>query len=137
MASKYPNSRAVIFNAGAAASNPVWAGPGPRRCIHYHIVGDIISTHMSEKAARVVRIKTNVAFGSADAHSSMMITNKAGAWSYSTPTEEDMLYLAWARKTKSILMVVGLLTNTKGFINLMKDAIKESPIPDSERALLK
>ena len=92
---------------------------------------------MSEKAARVVRIKTNVAFGSADAHSSMLITNKAGAWSYSSATEEDGLYLAWARKTKGILAVVGLLTNTKGFTNLMKDAIKESPIPDSDRSLAK
>lgn len=92
---------------------------------------------MSEKAARIVRIKTNVAFGSAEAHSSMLITNKAGAWTFSTATEEDGLYLAWARKTRGILMVVGLFTNTTGFTNLMKNAIKESPIPDSLRALAK
>lgn len=64
----FPNSRCVVFNPGAAPTNPVYSGPGPERATVYHVVGDIISSHMSEKAASVYRVKLNVPFGSVTAH---------------------------------------------------------------------
>ena len=57
---KYPNSVGVSFNGGAAPTNPILDGPGPERFTHYHIVGDLISSHMSEKAARVRSVATNL-----------------------------------------------------------------------------
>lgn len=129
---KYNNSRAVIFNAGAAASNPVWSGPGPGRCTHYHIVGDLISTHMSEKAAKVIRIKTNVSFGTLECHNSLLITRKAGFWRYSDATEEDELYVKWSKSF--VGAVVSLVSSVSKFFGLMKKSILSSPIPDSARA---
>jgi len=68
---KYPNSLGVSFNGGAAPTNPILEGPGPQRFTHYHIVGDLISSHMGENAARVVRIKIpGKDFGSQEPHSS-------------------------------------------------------------------
>lgn len=53
----------MIKKTGAAPTNPVTIGPGKERATVYHIVGDIISSHMSDKAAVVYRIKLNVPFG--------------------------------------------------------------------------
>jgi pimeloyl-ACP methyl ester carboxylesterase len=131
LAMKYPNSRAVLFNAGAAASNPVLSGPGPHKCTHYHIVGDLISTHMSEKAAKIIRIKyKNIAFGSMEAHSYLLITRLAGEWRYSTATEEDELYLNWSFGWFPSWSQFGF----GKFFSLMKFIIGKSPIPDSSRS---
>jgi pimeloyl-ACP methyl ester carboxylesterase len=133
LAMKYPNSRAAIFNAGAAASNPVWSGPGPQRCTHYHIVGDLISTHMSEKAAKIIRIKTNTSFGSLECHNSLLITRIAGQWRYSDATEEDVLYVKWSKSF--VGAVVSTVSSVSKFFGLMKKSILTSPIPDSARAM--
>lgn len=57
LAEKISNSRAVSFNGGAPPTNPVRSGPGPGRAIHYHIEGDLISSHMTPEAAEVVRVR--------------------------------------------------------------------------------
>lgn len=57
LAKAIPNSRCVCFNPGnldlliigAAPTNPIITGPGTARATVYHIVGDIISSHMSGK----------------------------------------------------------------------------------------
>ncbi len=51
----FPNTRSVSLNGGASASNPVLVGPGPGRATFYHVFGDIVSTHMSPNAAKVIR----------------------------------------------------------------------------------
>lgn len=57
LAAQYPNSRGVSFNGGAPMTNPFRSGPGPARGIHYHIEGDLVSSHMDPGSAKVVRIR--------------------------------------------------------------------------------
>ena len=62
----FPDSRCVCFNPGASPTNPIYSGPGPSRATVYHVVGDIISSHMSSKAALIFRVKLQVQFGNFD-----------------------------------------------------------------------
>lgn len=55
LALAYPSSRAVVLNGGAPPTNPITRGD-PRRVRWYHIVGDVISSHISPQAAEVVRV---------------------------------------------------------------------------------
>ena len=56
LAHKYPNVRAVSFNGGAPPTGGGVKGAGRDRCRFYHIVGDIISTHIDDSTADVSRI---------------------------------------------------------------------------------
>ncbi len=56
MAKKYPQSRAVSFNGGAPLTNQV-QGPGPQRARHYHVEGDLISSHLDPKMAEIIRVR--------------------------------------------------------------------------------
>jgi hypothetical protein len=53
---KFPQSRSVAFNGGAPPTGGGVKGPGRERCRFYHIVGDIISTHIDDSTAEVSRI---------------------------------------------------------------------------------
>ena len=69
------------MNGGAAASNPILTGPGPARARFYHIMGDLISTHMGPQAAQVIRVaKTNRTFGVIYPHSSSRFLASDGPW---------------------------------------------------------
>lgn len=57
LASKTPNSRAVSFNGGAPPSKPFRSGPGPARARHYHVEGDLVSSHMDPSSAEIVRVR--------------------------------------------------------------------------------
>lgn len=58
LANKYSQiSRAISFNGGAPPTNPVNFGPGSERAVFYHIVGDIISSHIGPLAAKVARVQ--------------------------------------------------------------------------------
>lgn len=130
---KYPNSRAISFNGGAAPTNPVYNGPGPGRATHYHIVGDLISTHMAESACRVVRIKIpNMEFGTLSTHSSGNLLQKP--FIVYTSTQEDGEYVVWGSKDKvySIVSRVLALTPYNTFLKVAKIVEKE-PIPNSQR----
>jgi hypothetical protein len=50
----------VVFNAAASAMSPVTSGPG-LGSVAYHIVGDLVSSHIGENALTVVRI--DIGFG--------------------------------------------------------------------------
>jgi hypothetical protein len=56
LAHKFPESRAVSFNGGAPPTGGGVKGAGRDRCRFYHIVGDIISTHIDDSTADVSRI---------------------------------------------------------------------------------
>ncbi len=56
LATMFPSARAVSLFGGAPALNPFRAGPGPGRATHYHIVGDLVSSHCTPEAALVVRV---------------------------------------------------------------------------------
>ena len=53
----------VIFNPAASPLRPVFNGPG-NQSLCYHIVGDLVSSHISDKAISVVRIDLGLGFGS-------------------------------------------------------------------------
>ena len=94
LAKAVPNSRCVVFNPGAAPTNPIYSGPGQNRATVYHIVGDIISSHMSSNAALIFRVKLQVPFGSVKAHGTENFFS-SGSYSLMTATQEDVLFLKW------------------------------------------
>ena len=137
MAMKFPNSRSISFNGGAAPTNPIVVGPGPDRATHYHIVGDLISTHMNNSAAKVIRIKIpNIEFGSIANHSSGNIINKP--FIIYSPTREDIEYVAWGQKDKvySVVSKVLALTPYNTFLKVL-NIVKTEPIPNSDRWIAK
>jgi hypothetical protein len=48
--------KAVVFNPAAPILNPLTKGPGADKAVAYHIVGDLISSHVSPKAGEVIRV---------------------------------------------------------------------------------
>ena len=57
------NLRACAWNAAAPIINPLTLGPGPTKATHYHIIGDLISTHVSPLAANNVRVLKGEGWG--------------------------------------------------------------------------
>lgn len=93
LAEKYPNSRAVSFNGGAPPTNPVKRGPGPSRAIHYHIEGDLISSHMTPQAAEVVRVRIEgPQWGTVFPHELARFHQEGQVI---TPNEEQASYVRW------------------------------------------
>lgn len=124
------------MNSGAAPTNPILSGPGSR-FTHYHIFGDLISSHMAPWAADVVIVKKGNAFsivGTSQAHSSENILKSSGLWSYGTQTEEDRSFQKWASTYQSsyINNVWGKLISFLYFLKTRQIAQK-NPIPGSER----
>lgn len=133
LAMKYPNSRSISFNGGGAPTNPVLVGPGSGRGTHYHIVGDLISSHVAKSAAKVIRIKIpNIEYGTLASHSSGNLLSKP--FIIYTPDQEDVEYVAWGKKDKvySIVSKVLALTPYNTFLKVKK-IVETSPIPDSQR----
>ena len=56
LAVEFGLKRAVLFNAAGPPTNPLRTGLGPGRQIHYHIAGDLISSHSDPAAMTVVLI---------------------------------------------------------------------------------
>lgn len=130
------NSRAVVFNGGAVATNPVISGPGPGRVRFYHIVGDLVSTHMSPNAAEVIRIKKpDVEFGVVWPHSSERILKSDGMWSFYSADQEDDLFLEWGRRFRPGWAVVSPYSAVTSFVVYLKKRgiVERSPIPGSRR----
>jgi hypothetical protein len=92
---KYPQSRVIAFNAGAPPTNPVLTGPGAR-AVHYHVMGDIISSHMGSNAARIVRIEKigKQKWLSSYPHSSQRLMRGDGAWKFVSMEDEQA---SWQR----------------------------------------
>ena len=134
---KYPNSVGVSFNGGAAPTNPILQGPGPERFTHYHIVGDLISSHMGESAARVIRVKIpGKNFGSQAPHSSGNLLLEGTPY---TADAEDKEYVRWGlipnfvHSVVSKLLFIGAKFRTK--LKVLK-IVDTSPIPNSTRFIL-
>ncbi len=134
LTNKYPYSRGISFNGGGAPINPVLTGPGPR-LTHYHIVGDLISSHISPDAAHVVRIKKrdNV-FGGGYAHGSERILADDGWWAYATADEEDDAYYKWGTKFgwSSVMLTMSPVAYYAFYLK-KKNVVKTNPIPGSTR----
>lgn len=124
----------LSFAGGAPATRPRFTGPGAARAVHYHVVGDLVSTHMSPNAARIVRVNKKLEFGVITPHISGRFLKGDPSFGFWTADQEDAAFLEWATKTSN-----GSLLNP---VNLVKNLITEatskiaceSPIPGSRRA---
>ena len=130
------DSRGIGLNAGAAPTNPVINGPGSRFTM-YHIFGDLISSHMSETAANVVRVQKGAReFGSLWPHAAKRILKSDGYWMYSNPDEEDRAYQDWGKTYKpgySIIAPAVAMAKYLAFLKI-RDVVNKSPIPGSWRS---
>jgi hypothetical protein len=101
MGNTYPTSRVVALNAGAPPTNPVLHGPGPERATHYHVMGDIISSHMSPQAARIVRIEKmdTPKWLTTYPHETNRMMQNDGPWRYVTVDEEQESWIQLGKRT--------------------------------------
>jgi hypothetical protein len=128
--------RGISLNGGASPTNPVTSGPGPMLFTHYHVFGDLISSHMASAACRVVRVKgEKTEFGTFYPHAAVRMLKRDGPKVMVTASQEDEAYLAWARKYVGGFHIFGALFSLGVYLANMKklDIAKKSPIPDSAR----
>jgi len=58
LGTRFPQvTRVITFNGAAPASGGIFPGAGRERTTAYHIVGDVVSTHIDESSCKVFRIK--------------------------------------------------------------------------------
>lgn len=128
--------RGIGYNSGAAPTNPVLTGPGPQKFRQYHIVGDLISSHMSPQAAEIIRIKKNKAsFGNVYPHTTARLLASDGDWRYATADEEDQMFLHWAKTYHpglDVLVPSGPLAKFLRII-ITSGIADKNPIPGSSR----
>lgn len=128
--------RGISLNGGASPTNPVLFGPGPTLATHYHVFGDLISTHMSEQAAHVVRVKgSETNFGSFYPHAAIRILKSDGPKQVVSASEEDDAYYRWGTAMPIGIKIFGRLFNAAVYLAQLKrsDITRKSPIPDSSR----
>lgn len=98
----FPSVRVVSFNGGAPPTNPKKRGPGPQRATHYHIEGDIISSHMASTAAKVVRVRVqNIGWTNKLAAHKIDRFFESVPWTYILPQQEQQTwrkYSIWPPK---------------------------------------
>lgn len=101
LANKYSQiSRAISFNGGAPPTNPIMFGPGQQRAVFYHIVGDIISSHMGPLAAKVARVQKM----KGDIKDSKTTTDRRNKNPYVTPQIDSINWLStWYHDSRRIL----------------------------------
>lgn len=136
MTMKTLNSRGVSFNGGATPTNPITTGPGSARFTHYHIVGDLISTHMTNSAARVIRVKIpGNEFGSLNPHNSGNLLKGGTIFS---SDQEDVEYVKWGSFGNLAYHIVKHLLAVTSFHTKLQTerVVDNSPIPDSTRWLM-
>lgn len=133
---KYP-VRTVAFNPGAPPTGGGLAGVGFDRCRVYHIVGDVISTHMDDNTAQVSRIYlggqvnwNNVKFY----HSTERFFENRSYERWRAQEEQDSLVKFLYNQSPTAF----LITTITGLISkeFNKDRIREiickNPIPNTE-----
>lgn len=113
------------FNGAAPATRPVLSGPGPGLATHYHIVGDLVSTHMSCLAAQVVRVDKKIGFGFTTPHSTARFYANDPTTRFLDATAEDVALCMWAATLLPWSVAVSLLV---GLI------VYNNPIPCSARS---
>jgi hypothetical protein len=84
------------FNGAAPATFPVMVGPGRSLATHYHIVGDLVSTHMGCQAADVIRVDKKESFGFFTPHSTDRFYAKDPTTRLVDATAEDVALCTWA-----------------------------------------
>lgn len=124
LATKVPNSIAIVYNAAAPPTNPVLSGPGPQRAIHYHVMGDIISSHMSPNAATIVRVHIpGPMWNSTFPHATERLN--APQWQYVSVDQEQE---SWNRNGATIMKIFGIWNYLAA-----KQFVCSHPIPGSTK----
>ena len=125
------------FNGGAPCTNPVRTGPGPALATHYHIVGDLVSTHMDPVAAQVLRIDTGArGFGVTYSHDTERFLKTTPVKGFLTADEADTIWLSWGLMTAGkINTPVGPIQIVPSPFTILHELVLKSPIPGSQRAL--
>lgn len=139
LAEKYPDTRAVSLNMGAAATNPVTKGPGPGRAIHYHIVGDAVSSHVAPEAAEIVRIAirdTNF-LSTYWTHQATRALASNVPWSYADADYEDELWQEFTGDFEAFKTIFPEFGVAVDFLSILRGRRfpEQIPIPGSTRAL--
>jgi hypothetical protein len=127
-------TKVVALNAGAPPMSPVFASAGPARATAYHVVGDIISTHVEPPAADIVRVR----FGNGYInwlnpwyHSTDRFFRGAEQWKYASAQEEqDLLEDFFLFKGRLLVHALSLATSiiSLPFFGALRDAICDRPI---------
>lgn len=124
LAMKYPQIRAISLFGGGAATNPITVGPGAARATHYHILGDLISSHVASSAAKVVRIQ-KIGYddwGYPYPHLvERIFKNDARRWKYISANEEQESWIRFGNSS------YGLTTLSRK----IRQIVCEKPIPGS------
>jgi hypothetical protein len=135
IAQKY-NVRAVAFNGGAPPTGGGLKGTGYSKCRFYHVVGDIISTHVDDTTAHVSRIHLKGEVDWNDVkyyHSTERFFEDNSYDTWTAQQEQDSLVYHLYNQSPTgflITLVTGLISK-----EFNKDRIREiickNPIPGS------
>lgn len=123
-------TKAVAFNPAAPWIKPLTQGPGPENATTYHIVGDLISSHVSPTASEVIRVDQGYnPFQTVDAHKMANFTPQAKVYGFSSADQED------AHLYSNLAIVSASLVDYKSMQNILRttNKITLSPIPGSKR----
>lgn len=134
---KFPNlERVVAFNGGAPPTGGGLKGTG-EKCRFYHIVGDVISTHVDDRTAKVTRIHLTGETDWSDTtfyHTTKRFFEQRSYDIWTAQQEQDSMVnyvYNLSPSTQFLTLLTGLITK-----DLNKDRIREiickNPIPDTE-----
>lgn len=136
IAKKYSFVRAVTFNGAAPPTGGPVEGSGRDKCRAYHIVGDIISTHVDSNSILVSRIDLG---GSGDIdwvdtafyHSSDRFFTTAGYSLWGAQREQDNLvdFMFNDSPTSTLVTMITGLISEEFSPDRIKDVICKNPIP--------
>lgn len=133
-------TKVVVINAAAPFLNLELIGPGEEKATHYHIFGDLISSHLI--GARHIRVRVGYEQVQKVNWLNPYYHDKArflttDYWTYSTPQEEqDSLEYYFLDYQLAPLELISLLTSTAGlpFVVLVKTRICRNPIPGAKKS---
>lgn len=87
----------ISWNGGAPPTKPVLTGPGPKLATAYHIMGDLVSTHVGPNAAKVIRVdKGSTSFGVLWPHSTDRFLKEDPTTGLIDATTEDRAWVEWS-----------------------------------------
>lgn len=115
------------FNGAAPLTKPLLTGPGPTLATHYHIVGDLISTHMSPNAADVIRMNKKAAFAFILPHNTERFLAKDPTYGAFSADDEEAEYLSFGTTFALTYARIEPLTAATVFY-----LTRSSPIPGSK-----
>jgi hypothetical protein len=124
----------VVFNAAAPPTAPTILGPGPGKAVHYHIVGDMISSHMANSAATVIRIDQGDEYGFAGTARAHGTVNLWKAGRVVDAEYEQVKYVKWGVAGGFHWTQINAFVSGSTYVmnKTIKLIISTSPIPDTK-----